>query len=98
MRILNTIILLTIAQIVLQVVLTIGSGSALAATVAEKTAALKASRNAYNVLTLVVFAAIGGIMLLGLNLLFVINVLVLGFAVAEIVKLTSQLFYAGRTQ
>lgn len=98
LRIMTTIVLLILAQIVLQIVLTFGSGSAPAATAAEKTAALKASRNGYGVLTLVIFAAVGGIMLLGLNMLFVVNILVLGFATAEIVKLTSQLFYGGRTQ
>lgn len=98
MRIVTTIVLLILAQIVLQIVLTFGSGSAPAATAEEKTAVLKAARNGYSVLTLVVFAAVGGLMLLGLNILFVVNVLVLGFAIAEIIKLASQLFYAGRIQ
>ena len=97
LRIVTTIVLLILAQIVLQIVLIFGFGSAPAATAAEKTAALKASRNGYGVLTLVVFAAVGSL-LLGPTWFFVVNILVLGFAAAEIVKFTSLLFYAGRIQ
>ena len=94
--VLNTVILIILAQIALQIVLVFGSGVAAAPTEHEKTAVLKAKRNAYGVLTFGVFAAIGSVFLEELTPFCTANLAILGFALAEIVKYVSQLFYARR--
>ncbi|MEZ4592026.1 MAG: hypothetical protein R3D55_12925 [Chloroflexota bacterium] len=92
--VLNTITLIILAQIVLQIVLVFGSGVAAAPTEHEKTAALKAKRNAYGVLTFGIFAAIGSVFLEELTPFCTANLAILGFALAEMVKYASLLFYA----
>lgn len=92
--VLNTITLIVLAQIVLQIVLVFGSGVAAAPTEHEKVAALKAKRNAYGVLTFGIFAAIGSVFLEELTPFCTANLAILGFALAEMVKYVSLLFYA----
>lgn len=92
--VLTTLILFILAQIVLQVVLAFGAGSAPAATAHEKAAALKATRNAYGVLTFTIFAAVASFFWSELTLFHSADLLIIGFALAEIVRFASQLFYA----
>ncbi len=94
--VLNTITLIVLAQIVLQIVLVFGSGVAAAPTEQEKVATLKAKRNAYGVLTFGIFAAIGSVFLEELTPFCTANLAILGFSLAEMVKYASQLIYARR--
>ncbi|NKQ37813.1 MAG: hypothetical protein HF973_19655 [Chloroflexi bacterium] len=94
---LTTLFLIIVAEIVLQIVLVIGAGSAPAATMREQNAALKARRNAYGVLAFGALAAIGSVFLEELTPFCTANLAFLGLAFAEIVKFASQLFY-GRQQ
>ena len=94
--VLTTIILFILAQIVLQIVLAFGSGSVPTATPHEKEAELKATRNAYGVLTFAMFVTIGSVVVEGLTPLTSANLAILGFTTAEIVRFTSQLIYARR--
>jgi hypothetical protein len=94
--VLTTLILMIVSEIVLQIVLVIGAGSAPAATETEQVAALKAKRNAYFVLTAGVLTAVGSVLLAEPNLFLTANLALLGLVFAEIVKFTSQLLYARR--
>lgn len=94
--VLTTVAIIILAEIVLHIVLAIGAigaGSAPAATAHEKTAVLKATRNAYGVLAFGMMAAIGSVFLEELTPFYTANLAILGFAFAEIVRLASQLFY-----
>lgn len=91
--VLTTVALIVLAEIVLQIVLAIGAGATLAATAHERTAALKATRNAYGILAFGVMAAVGSVFLQELTPFCTANLAVLGFAFAEIVKFVSQLIY-----
>ncbi|MCA9943896.1 MAG: hypothetical protein KC449_10465 [Anaerolineales bacterium] len=93
---LTTIFLIVIAEIILQIVLVIGSGSVPEATAREKMAGLKARRNAYGVLAFGALAAIGSVFLEELTPFCTANLAFMGLAFAEIVKFASQLFYARR--
>ena len=94
--VLSTLTLIVVTQIVLQAVLAIGAGSTSVATTHQKAAAYKASRNAYAVLTLGIFIAIGSVFLEELTPFCTANLAILGFLAAEIVKFASQLFYTRR--
>lgn len=94
--VLATLALIIGAQIVLQAVLAIGAGAIAPPTDQERTAALKAARNGYGVLTAGVFAAIGSVFLQELTPFCTANIAILAFALAEIVKFASQLYYARR--
>ena len=91
--VLSTIALIIGAQIVLQIVLAVGSGNAPTATQHEKLASLKAKRLAYGVLTLGMFVAIGSVFLEELTPFCTANLAILSFAIAEVVRLAAQLFY-----
>lgn len=91
--VLGTVGLIITAQIVLQIVLVIGASTAPAATANEKIASLKASRNAYVVLTTGIFAAVGTVFLDGLTPFCTANLAIISFLLAEIVQSGSQLFY-----
>lgn len=93
--ILNPVIIIILSQIVLQSVLAFGTGSTPAATAHEKTAALKATRNAHLVLTLTVFTAVASFWS-DMIPFYTANLLVIGFAFSEIIQFASQLFYARR--
>ncbi|MCB8984189.1 MAG: hypothetical protein H6659_10205 [Ardenticatenaceae bacterium] len=93
---LTTLALIIVAEVILQIVLVIGAGSAPAALAHEKQAALKARRNAYGVLAFGALAAIGSVFLEELTPFCTANLAFLGLAFAEIVKFGSQLFYARR--
>jgi len=93
---LTTLALIIVAEVILQIVLVIGAGSAPAALAHEKQAALKARRNAYGVLAFEALAAIGSVFLEELTPFCTANLAFLGLAFAEIVKFGSQLFYARR--
>lgn len=95
--VLTTLILIIVAQIVLQAVLAIGQGNVDSASTVEQAAALKARRNAYFVLTAAVLAAAGSVFVGALTPFDMANVIVVGLALAEIVKSASQLFYARRS-
>lgn len=92
----GTLALIVGAQIVLQIVLVIGAGSAPAATAAEKAAGLKAWRNAYFVLAAGVIAAAASFLLLEPGGFYTANIAILSLAAAEIVHLASQLVYGRR--
>lgn len=94
--VITTLILLIVAQVVLQTVLAVGAGSAEPATAVEQMAALKARRNAYFVLTAAVLAAAGSVFVEVFTPFDTVNVIVVGLALAEIVQAASQLFYAQR--
>ncbi|RME97655.1 MAG: hypothetical protein D6768_19155 [Chloroflexi bacterium] len=94
--ILGTAGLIIVTQIVLQIVLVIGAGAAPAATTDEKIATLKASRNAYAVLAVGIFAAVGTVFLDELTPFCTANLAILSFLLAEIVKSASQLFYGAQ--
>ncbi len=91
--VLSTVLIIIAAQIVLQIVLAVGAGATPAASAQEKTAALKAKRNAYGVLTVGILAAIGTVFLEELTPFCTANVAILSFAAAEIVRFASQLVY-----
>jgi hypothetical protein len=93
---LTTMGLIIVAEIILQIVLVFGAGSASTAMAHEKPAALKARRNAYGVLAFGALAAIGSVFLPELTPFCTANLAFLGLAFAEIVKFGSQLFYARR--
>jgi len=93
---LTTMGLIIVAEIILQIVLVFGAGSAPAAVAHEKEAALKARRNAYGVLAFGALAAISSVFLEELTPFCTANLAFLGLAFAEIVKFASQLFYARR--
>lgn len=94
--VLSTVALIIVAQIVLQIVLVVGAGSAPAATAHEQAATLKAKRNAYAVLIAGVLAAVGSVFLEELTPFCTANIAILSFALAEIVRLASQLIYGRR--
>ncbi|MCB1718831.1 MAG: hypothetical protein KDK05_27165 [Candidatus Competibacteraceae bacterium] len=91
---LTTISLIVLAEIILQIVLVFGAGSAPTAVAHEKQAALQARRNAYGVLAFGALAAIGSVFLEELTPFCTANLAFLGLAFAEVVKFASQLFYA----
>ena len=93
---LTTLALIIVAEIILQIVLVIGAGSAPAALAQEKNAALKARRNAYGVLAFGALAAIGSVFLEELTPFCTANLAFLGLCFAEIVNYASQLVYARR--
>lgn len=93
---LTTLGLIIVTQIVLQIVLAVGAGSTPAATAHEKTAALKATRNAYGVLVFGVLAAVGTVFLQELTPFCTANVAILSLLAAEIVNFASQLVYGRR--
>ncbi|MEZ4711256.1 MAG: hypothetical protein R3A44_28920 [Caldilineaceae bacterium] len=94
--VIGTVALIIIAQIVLQSALAIWAGAAPAATAHEKLAALKATRNAYSLLTVGIFIVFGSVFFAELAPFYTANLAILSFAFAEIVKDASQLFYKGR--
>lgn len=94
--VLSTIGIIIVSQIVLQIVLAIGAGETPKATAHEKMASLKATRNAYSVLAVGIFAAIGTMFLEGLTPFCTANLAILSFALAEIVKYGSMLVYGRR--
>ncbi len=91
--VLITLALIIVAQIVLQTVLAIGTGSIETATAVEQIAALRARRNAYFVLVASMLAAVASIFIETLTLFDTANLAILGLALAEIVLLSSQLLY-----
>lgn len=92
--ILTTVLLIIVAQIGLQIVLVFGAGSAGEVSAVEKTAVFKATRNAYAVLTVGVFTAVASLFWGDWLPLYTTDLLIVGFALAEIVKYASQLFYS----
>ncbi|MCC9075671.1 hypothetical protein FKZ61_006030 [Litorilinea aerophila] len=94
--VLGTVILIILAQIVLQAVLAIGAGSTPAPTAHERNAAMKANRNAYPVLVTGLLAAVGSVFLQELTPFCTANIAILSFMAAEMVRLGSQLVYARR--
>lgn len=93
--IINTAVIITLTQIVLQTVLAFGTGSAPAKTAHEVTAELKGQRNGYFVLAVSVFFAIASIWG-DMNLFYTVKLLIVGFIASEVVKQASQLFYGRR--
>lgn len=91
--ILNTVLVITISQIVLQIVLAFGSGSAPTKTAHEVQASLKAQRNAYFVLIFTIFVSIASFWG-DIILFYSVDLLIIGFVLSEVVKHASQLFYA----
>ena len=94
--VITTVILIVVAQIVLQAVLAIGQGNVDAVSAAEQAAGHKARRNAYFVLAAGAVAAVGSTFVQALTLFDTANVVVLSLALAEIVQSVSRLIYARR--
>ena len=94
--VITTVVLIIVAQIVLQTVLAIGQGNVESASVTDQSSARKASRNGYFVLTAGTLAAIGSIFVEGLTIFDTVTIAILGLALAEIVQAASQLIYARR--
>jgi len=94
--VITTLILIVVAQIVLQAVLTIGQGDVESVGAAEQAATHKARRNAYFVLAVAAVAAVGSTFAQALTIFDTANVVVVGLALAEIVQSASQLFYTRR--
>lgn len=94
--VITTLILIVVAQIVLQAVLAIGQGNVEPSSAAEETAGHKARRNAYFVLAVGAVAAVGSTFVQALTLFDTANVVVLSLALAEIVQSVSRLIYARR--
>lgn len=88
----TTILLIIVVEAVLQIILFIGAGQIEKRTGHDDSIAARASRNAYLVLTLGVFATLGS-MFVGFALFEVISILLLAFMVAEVVKFGSQIVY-----
>ncbi|GJM42782.1 MAG: hypothetical protein DHS20C20_30640 [Ardenticatenaceae bacterium] len=94
--VITTVILIIVAQIVLQTVLTIGQGNMESANVTDQSATRKASRNGYFVLTAAILAAIGSVFVEALTIFDTVTIAILGLALAEIVQAASRLIYARR--
>ena len=90
--VLTTFGLVVLAEIVLQIVLIIGAGSAPKANSHEQLASLKANRNANGVLTAGVLAVVG-VLFAGFPAFCLANIAMIALFAAEIVKITSQLIY-----
>ena len=91
--VLTTLGLIVIAEIVLQIVLVIGAGSAAKPTVREKESALKAMRNAYAV-SLVGVLTIVGLQFVGFSAFSLANLAMMSLLLAEITRFASQLSYS----
>lgn len=94
--VITTVLLIIVAQIVLQTVLVIGQGDMEPTGTADETAARRALQNGYFVLTTGILAVIGSVFVEALTLFDTVNVAILGLALAEIVHSASQLIYARR--
>ena len=94
--VITTLILIVVAQIVLQAVLAIGQGNVESVGAAEQAAAHQARRNAYFVLAVAAVAALGSTFVQTLTIFDTANVVIVGLALAEIVQSVSQLFYTRR--
>ena len=94
--VITTLILIVVAQIVLQAVLAIGQGNVESVGAAEQAAAHQARRNAYFVLAVAAVAAVGSTFVQALTIFDTANVVIVGLALAEIVQSVSQLFYTRR--
>jgi hypothetical protein len=90
--VLTTLGVIILAQIVLQIVLVIGTGGAAKPTAEEQIAAMKAKRNANGILTAGILAVIG-LLFVGFPAFCMANLAMLSLLLAEIIKFASQLFY-----
>ncbi len=90
--VLTTMGLITLAQIVLQIVLVIGAGSASKPSLYDKEAALKATRNAYGVFAAGALAIIG-LLFVDFPAFCMANLAMITLLLAEVTKFASQLFY-----
>ncbi len=93
--VLMTLGLITLAEIVLQIVLVIGAGSAANPTLRERVAALKALGNVYAVF-IVGILAILGLLFVGFPAFSLANLAMMSLLLAEITRFASQLFYGRR--
>ena len=88
--VLTTLILIVVAEIVLQTVLTIGVGSASAPTQRDREAAAKAKLNGYRVLAIGTLATFGSVFFDATPFMMA-NIALLAFVLAEITRFASQL-------
>jgi len=88
--VIGTVLLIVVVEAVLQAVLAIGAGRVPAPTARDRLVSALAARNAYFVLVAGTLAAFAGF-LLGQPPFLVGNVLLLGFILAEMTRLASQL-------
>lgn len=95
--VLTTIVILVVTQIILQTVLSIGAGGVAPLTSHEKLATQKATQISYTLLALILFVAIGSLLQAEPVLFFTVNLLILGFVLAEMVKYSAQLIYVRRS-
>ena len=90
--VLSTFGLVIVAEIVLQIVLMIGAGSAAKPTMHEQAGSLKASRNAFYVLAAGILAVVG-LLFVDFPAFCMANLAMVALLLAEVVKFASQLFY-----
>lgn len=91
----TALVLFIVVEATLQIVLFIGAGRIEKRTQRDDIITARASRNAYIVLTVGVFATVAG-MITGFSQFELVNVLLMAFLLAEIVKFGSQLLYYRR--
>lgn len=92
----TTILLIVVVEVALQIVLFIGAGRIEDRTERDEAAAAQASRHAYLVLTVGVFAAFGS-MFAGFTPFQMGSLLMGSFLLAEVVRFGSQLVYYARS-
>ena len=91
----STISIITVSQIVLQIVLVIGSGSASSTTMQEKAADMKAASIAYSVLVVGLLTVIG-LLFVGFPAFCMANIAMITLFSSEIVRYALQLIFYRR--
>ncbi len=92
----TTVALVIGIEVVLQIVLFIGAGQVEDRTAGDEIVTARASRNAYSVLTVGVFATFGSLFF-GYSPFQMGSILLLAFVLAEVVKFGSQIVYYRRS-
>lgn len=94
--VLTTLILIVVAEIVLQTVLTIGAGGASAPTQRDREAAAKAKVYGYWVLAIGALATFGSVFFAATPFIMA-NIALFSFVLAEVIRFISQLIYYQRS-
>lgn len=91
--VITTFMLIILAQVILQVVLVIGVGSATKPSTHEQTAILKARRNAYYILAIGIMVIVA-VFFFGYSTIYIVNLAIIALLLAEVTMFASQLLYA----
>ncbi|MCP5097623.1 MAG: hypothetical protein GY943_18910 [Chloroflexi bacterium] len=91
-----TVILIVVAEIVLQTVLTIGAGGASTATQRDHEAVAKAKLNGYGILAVGTLATFGSVFFEATPFIMA-NIALFSFVLAEVTRFVSQLIYYRRS-